>query len=102
MWAFWIFRAWIIAFFLGLSERMIFTASIGKVEGSIAVRWEDEGMAIICGGSVIVKMSGIGFFLVVIIFIAGRDMKSGIILSFSLIWDISKEYCENYVANLSS
>ena len=51
---------------------------------------------------VMVKMSGMVLSLAVIIFIAGRERKSGIILSFPLMWEISKEYCENHAASLSS
>ena len=80
----WILRARLIAFFFGFSMRVIAIASFGKVGGKITTRFEEETEAIEFGGLVMVKMNGMVFCLAVMIFIIGRDRKSGIILSFPL------------------
>ena len=73
-----------MAFFFQSSERVIFVASFGKVEGNMVMRFEEEAEAMDSGGLVMVKISGM-VLSSVMIFIVGRDRKSGIILSFPLI-----------------
>ena len=93
----WILRARSMAFDLGSFARVIFVASFEKVRGNIATRFGFEEEAI-----VMVKMNGMVLYFAVMIFIAGQDRKSGIILFFPLICEISKEYWENHVVSLSN
>ena len=82
-----------MAFIFGFFERVISVASLGKVGGNIAtmlVLLEEEEEAIELEeeeamGLVIVKISGMVLRFNVMIFIVGRERRSGMILSFPLI-----------------
>ena len=74
-----------MAFFFGLSDRVIFIASFRKIRGNMATRFEEEAEDMDSRDLVMMKISGMILSLAVMIFIVGLDRKSGIILSFPLI-----------------